>query len=62
MRITTENMLAGGLGLVVALFVIAGVLAWIAWMRRRGFWYFFGNHSAPLDLPAPGNWAKYRQD
>ena len=29
MRITTEQVMMGGFGLVVALFVIAAVLAWI---------------------------------
>jgi len=42
MRVTPEDILTGGLGLVVVLFVIVGVLAWITWMRRLGFWHFLG--------------------
>ena len=42
MRVTPEDVLTGGLGLVVVLFVIVGVLAWITWMRRLGFWHFMG--------------------
>ena len=34
--------------LVVVLFAIAGVLAWVGWMRRLGFWHFLGTPSAPL--------------
>ena len=41
MRVTPEDILTGGLGLVVVLFVIVGVLAWITWMRRLGFWHFW---------------------
>ena len=42
-----EDLLTGGLGLVVVLFAIAGVLAWVGWMRRLGFWHFLGTPSAP---------------
>ena len=42
MRVTPEDILTGGLGLVVVLFVIVDVLAWITWMRRLGFWHFMG--------------------
>ena len=48
MKIALEDILTGGLGLVVVLLAIAGVLAWIGWMRRLGFWHFLGTPSAPL--------------
>jgi len=53
MKITPEDILTGGLGLVVVLFATAAVLAWIGWMRRRGFWHFLGTRSAPLGLAEP---------
>ena len=59
MKIALEDILTGGLGLVVVLCAIAGVLAWITWMRRLGFWHFLGTPSAPVG-PAMGDpWAKY---
>ena len=48
MKIALEDILTGGLGLVVVMLAIAGVLAWVGWMRRLGFWHFLGAHSAPL--------------
>ena len=48
MKIALEDILTGGLGLVVVMLAIAGVLAWVGWMRRLGFWHFLGRHSAPL--------------
>jgi len=59
MRVTPEDILTGGLGLVVVLFVIVGVLAWITWMRRLGFWHFLGTPSAPLAPAMADPWAKY---
>jgi hypothetical protein len=48
MKIALEDILTGGLGLVVMLCAIAGVLAWITWMRRLGFWHFLRTPSATL--------------
>ena len=45
--------------LVVVLFAIAGVLAWVGWMRRLGFWHFLGTPSAPLGPAMADPWAKY---
>jgi hypothetical protein len=59
MRVTPEDILTGGLGLVVVLFVIVGVLAWITWMRRLGFWRFSRTPSAPLGRAMADPWAKY---
>ena len=58
MRVTPEDILTGGLGLVVVLFVIVGVLAWITWMRRLGFWHFLGMPSAPLGPAMADPWAQ----
>ena len=41
MKIALEDILTGGLGLVVVMLAIAGVLAWVGWMRRLGFWHFW---------------------
>jgi hypothetical protein len=41
MKIALEDILTGGLGLVVMLCAIAAVLAWITWMRRLGFGTFW---------------------
>ena len=46
MKIALEDILTGGLGLVVVLLAIAGVLAWVGWMRRLGFWHFGNAFSA----------------
>ena len=43
MRITPEDILTGGLGLVVALFVIAAVLAWISVDAPARFLALYGN-------------------
>jgi hypothetical protein len=59
MKIALEDILTGGLGLVVMLCAIAGVLAWITWMRRLGFWHFLGTPSAPLAPAMADPWAKY---
>ena len=59
MKITPEDILTGGLGLVVVLCAMAAVLAWIGWMRRRGFWHFLGTRSAPLGPAVPSPWDKY---
>ena len=59
MSVTPEDILTGGLGLVVVLSAIAAVLAWIGWMRRLGFWHFLGTPSAPLGPAMADPWAKY---
>ena len=41
MSVTPEDILTGGLGLVVVLSAIAAVLAWIGRMRRLGFGTFW---------------------
>jgi hypothetical protein len=58
MKIALEDILTGCLGLVVVLLVIATMLVWVGWMRRRGFWHFLGTRSAPLGPAVPGLWAK----
>jgi len=59
MKITPEDILTGGLGLVVVLFAMAAVLAWVGWMRRLGFWHFLGTPSGPLGPAVADPWAKY---
>jgi hypothetical protein len=61
MKIALEDILTGGLGLVVMLCAIAGVLAWITWMRRLGFWHFLGTPSAPLAPAMADPWPSITQ-
>ena len=53
MKITPEDILTGGLGLVVVLFVIVGVLAWISGCAGSVFGTFWEGFSASRPQPWP---------